>query len=240
MIADGHTGIEHNIPVAPLYDDVLGFWGKSKTANTPTLIVSYGGVSGEYYWYQKTNVWEKERLLNFTPKDIIDTRSRHRTMIPDEEYENGHILISQSLKKLTDAGVKVNLGAHGQIQGIGAHWELWMLKQGGMTEMEALRSATMNGAEYIGMGKELGSLEKGKLADLVIMEKNPLENIQNSESITHTMINGRLFEANTMNEIGNYDKKRTKFFWETFGTNSYFDGNDLEYLNTTPKCSCGH
>jgi imidazolonepropionase-like amidohydrolase/Tol biopolymer transport system component len=240
MIADGHTGIEHNIPVAPLYDDVLGFWGKSKTANTPTLIVSYGGVSGEYYWYQKTNVWEKERLLNFTPRDIIDSRSRHRTMIPDEEYENGHILISKSLKKLTDAGVKVNLGAHGQIQGIGAHWELWMLKQGGMTEMEALRSATMNGAEYIGMGKELGSLEKGKLADLVIMEKNPLENIQNSESITHTMINGRLFEANSMNEIGNYDKKRTKFFWETFGTNSYFDGSDLENINSTPKCSCGH
>lgn len=240
MIADGHTGIEHNIPVAPLYDDVLGFWGKSKTANTPTLIVSYGGVSGEYYWYQKTNVWEKERLLNFTPKDIIDSRSRHRTMIPDEEYENGHILISKSLKKLTDAGVKVNLGAHGQIQGIGAHWELWMLKQGGMTEMEALRSATINGAEYIGMGKELGSLEKGKLADLVIMEKNPLENIYNSESITHTMINGRLFDANTMNEVGNYDKKRTKFFWETFGTNSYFDGSDLENINTTPKCHCGH
>jgi imidazolonepropionase-like amidohydrolase len=161
-------------------------------------------------------------------------------MIPDEEYENGHILISKSLKKLTDAGVKVNLGAHGQIQGIGAHWELWMLKQGGMTEMEALRSATMNGAEYIGMGKDLGSLEKGKLADLVIMEKNPLENIYNSESITHTMINGRLFDANTMNEVGNYDKKRTKFFWETFGSNSYFDGSDLENINSTPKCSCGH
>lgn len=240
MIADGHTGIEHNIPVAPLFDDVLGFWGKSKTANTPTLIVSYGGVSGEYYWYQKTNVWEKERLLNFTPRDIIDSRARHRTMIPDDEYENGHILISKSLKKLTDAGVKVNLGAHGQIQGIGAHWELWMLKQGGMTEMEALRSATINGAEYIGMGKELGSLEKGKLADLVIMEKNPLEDIYNSETITHTMINGRLFEANTLNEIGNYDKKRSKFFWETFGGNSYFDGTDLENINTNPKCSCGH
>ena len=137
MILDGHTGIEHNVPVVPLYKDVRELWAASETGYTPTHVVNYGSMSGEYYWYQKTNVWENDRLLTFTPRGVIDPRSRHRTMIPDEEYENGHILTAESGKMLTDAGVKVNLGAHGQLQGLGAHWELWMFEQGGMTNMEA-------------------------------------------------------------------------------------------------------
>ncbi|MEO6547822.1 MAG: amidohydrolase, partial [Ferruginibacter sp.] len=142
MIMDGHTTIEHNIPIATLYDDVLQLWKNAQTAYTPTLIVSYGAISGEYYWYQHTNVWEKERLMRFTPRSVIDPRSRYRLMVPEEEYENGHILVSKSVKKLNDAGVKINMGAHGQIQGIGAHWEIWMLQQGGMTNAEALKAAT--------------------------------------------------------------------------------------------------
>jgi imidazolonepropionase-like amidohydrolase len=221
-ILDGHTGVEHNLPVVPLYDDVVKLWSASKTQYTPTLIVNYGSINGEDYWYQHTNVWEKERLLKFTPREIIDSRSRHRIMIPEEEYTNGHILTSQSCKKLADAGVRINLGAHGQLQGLGAHWELWMLQQGGMTTMQALQCATINGAVYLGMDKEIGSLEKGKLADLIVMEKNPLENIRNSESLIYTMVNGRLYDCETMNEIGNYDKKRTKFFWEVPGYSAAF------------------
>ncbi|MEK6615800.1 MAG: amidohydrolase family protein [Bacteroidota bacterium] len=221
-ILDGHTGIEHNLPVVPLYNDVIQLWSKSKTQYTPTLIVCYGAMNGEFYWYQHTNVWEKELLLKFTPRSVIDARSRHRIMIPEEEYKNGHILVSQSCKKLADAGGKVNLGAHGQLQGLGAHWELWMLQQGGMTNMQALQCATINGATYIGMDKEIGSLEKGKYADLIVLDKNPLEDIHNSESVRYTMVNGRLFDCATMNEIGNYDKKRSKFFWEIPGYNPAF------------------
>lgn len=214
MILDGHTTIEHNIPVAPLYNDVIQLWKNSGTANTPTLIVGYGAVSGEYYWYQHTNVWEKERLLRFTPRSVIDTRSRHRTMLPEEEYENGHMLISRSLKKLSDAGVTVNMGAHGQIQGIGAHWEIWMMAQGGMSPMEALRTATINPATSLGLDNWVGSLQPGKLADLLVMDKNPLTDIRNTESIQYTMVNGRLYDAETMNELGNYNTTRGRFFWE--------------------------
>lgn len=214
MILDGHTTIEHNIPVAPLYNDVIQLWKNSATANTPTLIVSYAALSGEYYWYQHTNVWEKERLLRFTPRSIIDARSRHRIMAPEEEYENGHMLISRSLKKLTDAGVTINMGAHGQIQGIGAHWEIWMMAQGGMTPMEALQTATVNPARSLGFDQWIGTLAAGKLADLIVMDKNPLDDIRNTESIRYTMVNGRLYDAETMNEIGNYNNSRTKFFWE--------------------------
>jgi imidazolonepropionase-like amidohydrolase/Tol biopolymer transport system component len=214
MILDGHSGIEHNIPVAPLYDDVVKLWSASETGYTPTLIVAYCAINGEDYWYEHSNVWENNRLLNFYPRGLVDSRSRHREMIPDAEYQNGYILVSQSCKKLADAGVKVNLGAHGQLQGLGAHWELWMLAQGGMSAQEAIRCATMNGANYIGMDKEIGSIETGKLADLIILDKNPLEDIHNSQYVHYTMINGRLYDCETMNEVGNYNKPHSKFWWE--------------------------
>ncbi|MCF8413824.1 MAG: amidohydrolase family protein [Melioribacteraceae bacterium] len=239
MILDGHTGIEHNLPIAPLYKDVINLWSNSGTGSTPTLVVSYGAVSGEYYWYQHTNVWEKERLLNYYPRQIIDSRSRHRTMIPEEEYKNGHILVSESLKKLTDAGVKVNVGGHGQLQGLGVQWEMWMLGQGGMTNMEVLRAATMNGASYIGMDEEIGSLESGKLADLIVLDKDPLENIRNTEFVKYTMINGRIYDAETMNEIGNHDVKRGKFFWENNNYNQSFDWHEESNSQSHSRCSCG-
>jgi Tol biopolymer transport system component/imidazolonepropionase-like amidohydrolase len=171
MVLDGHTGVEHSIPVNPFYKDVKELWNSSNTAYTPTLIVGYGGIWGENYWYDKTKVWEKERLLTFTPRAVVDARSRRRTKAPDEEY--GHFLNAEGCKKLYDGGTKVQLGAHGQLQGLGAHWELWMLGQGGMSPLEALRCGTQYGADYIGMGHALGSLEVGKLADLVILDANP-------------------------------------------------------------------
>lgn len=238
QIVDGHTGIEHNIPIAPLYNDVVTLWGKTKTHNTPTLIVNYGGLNGEYQWYQNSEVWKKKPLLNFTPKHILDERSRHRTMVPEEEYQNGHILVSKSCTKLQNAGVSINLGAHGQLNGLGAHWELWMIQQGGMSNLQALRCATLNGAKYLGMDKEIGSLATGKLADLIVLDKNPLENIQNTESIRYVMVNGRLFEAETLNEIGNYDKKRSKFWFEQPGSQT--SGAGMSHTCHEQKCVCGH
>ena len=238
MIFDGHTGIEHNIPVNPVYKDVLSLWKNSKTGYTPTLIVNYGGMNGEFEWYQKNNVWENKTLLKYTPRYVVDSRARHRTMVPEEEYKNGHVLTSETVTALANEGVKVNLGAHGQLQGLGAHWELWMLQQGGMSNHEALKAATINGANYLGTADEIGSLEKGKLADLIIMDKNPLEDIQNSNSIIYTMVNGRLYDIDTMNEIGNYDTKRSKFYFEMDGSNQGVPFNANTNSFTTPTCSC--
>jgi len=238
MIMDGHTGIEHNIPVAPVYKDVIELWSNSKTGYTPTLIVNYGGMNGEFYWYQTNNVWENEKLLKYTPRGIIDARARHRTMIPIEEYKNGHILTSKTVKTLSDKGVKVNLGAHGQLQGLGAHWELWMLQQGGMSNLEALQAATINGAEYLGMGNDIGSLKVGKLADLIVLNENPLVDIENSNSVQFTMVNGRLYDTDTMNEIGNSEKERTKFYWENNKYNTSFPWHETSNSFTLPGCGC--
>ena len=242
MIMDGHTGVEHNIPVAPVYKDVVELWKTSKSGYTPTLVVNYGGMNGEYWFYQKDKIWENERLLNFTPRGLVDARSRYRTMIPDEEYENGHILVSKTATALNNEGVKLNLGAHGQLQGLGAHWELWLLHQGGLTNLQALQVATINGANYIGAGADIGSLKVGKLADLIVLDKNPLEDIRNTETVKYTMVNGRLFDAATMNEIGNTEQERTQFWWENNKYNAAFPWHETAQSFMRPGCGChiGH
>ena len=212
-VLDGHTGVEHSVPVPRIYKDVTELFARSKVGYTPTLIVGYGGLSGEYYWYQHTNVWENEQLLRFTPREVVDARSRRRTMAPDNDFN--HVLIAQGAKQVIDAGGSVQLGAHGQLQGLGAHWELWMLQQGGMTPMEALRAATSDGARYLGLDSDLGTLEKGKLADLIVLDRNPLENIRHSESLAMVMLNGRLYDARTLNEIGETTRARLPFWFET-------------------------
>lgn len=212
MVLDGHTGVEHSLPVPKLYKDVVTLFAKSRSGYTPTLIVGYGGLSGEYYWYQHTNVWENERLMTFTPREVVDARSRRRVMAPEDDFN--HVLIGRGAKQILDAGGSVQLGAHGQLQGLGAHWELWMLQQGGMTNLEAIRCATINGAKYLGLDAEIGSLEKGKLADLIVLDRNPLENIRNSESVGMVMVNGRLYDARTLNEIGNHPRQRGALWFE--------------------------
>ncbi len=196
MVVDGHTGVEHSLPVERVYGDVAKLWGASGTGYTPTLIVGYGGIWGENYWYQHSEVWKNEKLLRFVPRNVVDPRSRRRVMAPDEDQ---NILRSCGIvKSLIDAGARAQLGAHGQLAGLGAHWELWLLAKSGITRLQALRCATLSGAQYLGLDRDLGSLEPGKLADLLVLEKNPLDDIQNSQSIRWTMLGGELFDAASM------------------------------------------
>ncbi len=212
QIVDGHTGIEHAIPVASIYDDVKQLWSQTKVGYTPTLVVAYGGIWGEHYWYQHSEVWKHPLLSKYVPNNVLWPRSIRRKMAPEEDYN--HFNTARVSKELQQLGVGVNLGAHGQREGLGSHWELWMFVQGGMTPLQALRAATLDSAAYLGMDKDIGSIEVGKLADLVILNENPLDNIRNSDKINKVMVNGRLFDAETMDQIGNHPKKRKPFYFE--------------------------
>ncbi|WP_462151215.1 amidohydrolase family protein [Pseudoalteromonas xiamenensis] len=209
MIVDGHTGIEHSIPPAKIYDDIRQLWSQSDVGYTPTLGVAYGGIWGENYWYDKTDVWNHPRLSKFVPKNQLLPRSMRRVKAPEHHYN--HFNSARIAAELQDLGVTVNLGAHGQREGLAAHWEIWMFAQGGMTPLEAIRAATIDPAKYIGLDKHIGSLEVGKLADLVVIDGDPLANIRDTDKVEYTMLNGRLFDAATMNEVGKQAREKLYF-----------------------------
>ncbi len=212
MIIDGHTGIEHALPVAKVYDDVTQLWSQTKVGYTPTLGVGYGGLDGEHYWYAYTNVWEHPLLKRYVPRSILDAASIRRPIAPVAEYNV--FQIAETATQLQRKGVNVNMGAHGQREGLAAHWELWTLFKGGMTPLEAIRAGTLNGAQYLGLDRDIGSLETGKLADLVIIDGDLLNNFLESDHVSQVMQDGRLYDSKSMNQIGPQPKTRKPFFFE--------------------------
>jgi len=227
MILDGHMALEHNIPVATYYDDIIQLMAHSNMAHTPTLNVTFGEIMGENYLYQTTRAWEDPKIQAYvqdsnsgysavnTPYSApVHVRNMTTLHAAEEVWDVGFRSVSRTMKKLDDAGVLINAGSHGQVYGLALHWEMWSMAQGGMANHNILRTATINGARTLGLEAQIGSLEVGKLADVIVMDKNPLEDIFNTNSVSYTMINGRLYDSVLMNEVGNYNRPRTKFYWE--------------------------
>jgi imidazolonepropionase-like amidohydrolase len=90
---------------------------------------------------------------------------------------------------------------------------MWLLAKGGMPAHDILRAATIFGADAIGSGSQLGSIEPGKLADLQVLDRNPLTDIRNTNSVRYVMKNGRLFDATTLDQIAPTSKKMDKLWW---------------------------
>lgn len=198
LMQDGYPGLEHAMPIFPLMKDVVQLEAFSGITYTPTLIVGYGGPQGLQYWLTHYNIDEDKKLHTFTPHEELDAWKTTQYYRDDQYIFKGH---AAQLAKMVDAGGRVGLGSHGELQGLGVHWELWMMASGGMKNHDVLRAATFNGADAIGLAKDVGSLEVGKMADLQVLDRNPLEDIKNSNSIKYVMKNGRLYEGNTLNEV---------------------------------------
>jgi Tol biopolymer transport system component len=209
---DGYAGIEHTMPIAPMYKDVLTLLATSGTTWTPTLIVQYGGPWAENYWYENSDVVNDPKLNRFTPRDVIERKALRRPgwWAPSQWSFS---LFAEQAAKVVAAGGHVGMGSHGQLQGLGAQWEIWNIASGGMPRYDVLRVATIFGAEAIGHEKDLGSLEAGKLADLQVLDKNPLDDIKNTNTIRYVMKNGRLYDGNTLNEIWPRQRQIARLWW---------------------------
>ncbi|HRJ87646.1 MAG TPA: amidohydrolase family protein [Pyrinomonadaceae bacterium] len=212
QMIDGYSGHEHSLPLQPIYKDVVEFVAQTQTFYTPTILVAYGGPWAENYFFQNTDVLNNKRLGRYIPKELINGMMRRRGQwFRAEEYSFKQIAAGAA--DIVKAGGRAGIGGHGQMQGLGVHWEIWAMQSGGMSTMDTLRVATIFGAEAIGLDKDLGSIETGKLADLVIMDRNPLTDIRNTDSISHVMKNGELYEAETLNQIWPAQKPLAPQYW---------------------------
>jgi imidazolonepropionase-like amidohydrolase/Tol biopolymer transport system component len=217
MILDGYTAIEH----APtdwvnMYDDFVQLYARAGTMYVPTLVVaSPSTYQGELYWYQNTDVHADEKLGHFLTHGALDHKSRTSQRFMDDEYYflNG----GAGAAAISSAGGLVAAGGHGQLHGLAVHWELWMLQMTGMTPHDALRAATINVATGMGMAADFGSLEVGKVADLLVLDADPLDDIRNSTAIQYVMQAGSLYEGDSLDMIWPREEALRAFKYVDFG-----------------------
>ncbi len=222
MAQDGYSGVEHNFPGMPHYDDLVHLLVASRTSNTPTMLVTYGGPWAENYFYSRENPFENAKLRTFTPFEDVQQRTLRRPG-PTGAGSNGWFqenqypfpLIADFEDRVVKAGGLSGIGGHGQLQGLGYHWEMWAFGSGrNVTPHDVLRVATIIGAASIGLDDELGSLEPGKLADLVILDGNPLTDLRQTDSVDRIMKNGRLYDGDTLDEVWPRRRKAGPFYWQ--------------------------
>jgi Tol biopolymer transport system component len=200
-LLDGYPGHEHAIPIYPLYNDLVKAIAVSQMCVTPTLIVAYGGPFAENYWWETENPYHDAKVQYFMPYEELAGKTRRDKagwFMPEEQVFPKH---AKSMKAMVEAGALAGIGSHGEFNGIGYHWEMWAMGSGGMKPMDVLRTATILGATGLGLDQDLGSLKAGKLADLVILDKNPLENLRNTNTVKYVMKNGRLYDGNNGGEV---------------------------------------
>jgi hypothetical protein len=209
---DGYPGAEHTYPLMPLYKDAVNVIAQSGITYTPTLLVNFGSPWGENYWYESQDILKDAKLARFTPRAELLQRGLRR---PGWFHASQYTFQKQAHEaaKILAAGGNVGLGGHGQLQGLGPHWELWSFALGGMPNHDVLKVGTINGARAIGLEQELGSLEAGKLADLQVLDANPLEDIRNTTSIRFVMKNGRMYDANTLAEVWPRKREIARPWW---------------------------
>ena len=197
---DGFAGNEHALPVAPLYDDVVQLLAQAGIAYTPTLVVAFGAGLPIFRLHAAERAHTIPKVDRWYPTGDLYERSQTRLLsFPPQDYNDREAGLGATA--ILRAGGHVALGGHGEVQGLSNHWEMALLAGGGMTPLEVLRVATLEGALALGLGADLGSLEPGKLADLVVLDRDPLLDIRATTAVRYVMKGGVLYEGETLDEV---------------------------------------
>ena len=208
---DGYAGHEHAYEIYPLFKDFALLAAASEITYTPTLLVNYGGPESKYYMIARDNAYNEPRLRRFTFQPDLAARTRTALWTPEDDWIFKGV--SGSAANIVKHGGLVGVGAHHELQGMGTPWELILMATGGMPLHDVLRVGTIFGASSIGLDKDLGSVEPGKLADLIVLDGNPLQDITNVKRVRYVMRNGQLFQSETLDEIWPKQQKLGRPWW---------------------------
>lgn len=213
VIIDGFSGLEH-APYVPIYDDVVTLIALSGTTHTQT----YGAIPGFYYYMTRRHgdLCDALRIRSFMPppaRTFWCGRYTTASWTGPPTLRDVAPLVTGAAR-IAAKGGQVGIGSHIELPGLGFHYEVWLHAIGGMSNHDVLRSATFVGAKSIGHEADLGSLEVGKLADLQVLDQNPLSDIHHTVSIRYVMKNGRLYRVDDLTEIWpRHDALRSTYLW---------------------------
>jgi len=208
---DGYAGHEHAYEIYPLYKDVALLSAASEITYTPTLLVAYGGPENKHYMIARDRAYDDPRLRRFTFQPDLSRRTRAAVWAPEDDFIFKGV--SGTAATIVAHGGKVGVGAHHEVQGIGTPWDLMLMATGGMPLHDVLRVGTLWGAISIGVDKDLGSVEAGKLADLIVLDANPLTEIKNLKRVKYVMRSGILYESETLDEVWPTPRKLAPPWW---------------------------
>lgn len=197
MVMDGQTAFEHPFSEVPIYGDVAKFLGRAGFYYSPTLVVAGPGPWNIEYWFAESDVWQDPKQRLWMPWRMNAGHLRRRVLRPDTDYS--FPLLAEGMADIIAEGGFGAVGGHGEHHGLAAHWEIWM----GATALGnygALEVASLHGARFLGAQQDLGSIEVGKLADLLVLERNPLEDIRATADIEFVMKGGILYDGMTLDE----------------------------------------
>jgi Amidohydrolase family/WD40-like Beta Propeller Repeat len=198
MIMDGQTGWEHAFSEVPMYSDGARFLGQAGATYSPTLVVAGPAAWSIEYWFQESDVWKDPKQRQWFPWRMLVPQTRVRWLRPPTDYS--YPLIAQAMADIIAEGGYGAMGSHGEHHGIAPHWEVWM-GAAALGNMGALEVASLHGAHFLGADKDLGSIEVGKLADLMVLNSNPLDDIRNTIDAKYVMKGGKLYDAMSLDEI---------------------------------------
>jgi len=197
-IMDGQTGWEHLLSYTPIYSDVARFIGAAHAFYSSTMVGAGPGIWSEEFFYQERDLWKDAKLRRWEPWQYLVPHTRRRTMRPVTDYN--FPMVSQGVADIVAAGGYGPMGQHSRQNALSAHWEVRMLAEG-LGAHGALETASMHGAMFLGAQRDIGSLEVGKLADLIVTNSNPLVDIRNTADMRYVMKGGVLYDSDTLDEL---------------------------------------
>ncbi len=199
LVRAGLDVMAHSIRDREVDDELIALLRKNKVTAVATL-----SREESTFVYADSPAWLDDPFFQKgTTSEIIQalktTLKKKQAADPEREINiQGLKIAMRNLKKLSDAGVRIGFGSDsgppGRFPGYFEHWEMELMAQAGLTPMQIIQTATKTSAEALKIAKNFGTLEKGKAADFIVLDKNPLDDIRNSRAIHSVYLAGQRLE----------------------------------------------